>query len=52
MLIEGENFPPLPRKESKFTPDYQMEIKFIPETGVVSGSTGIQDIQVQLGIDG
>ena len=31
------NFPPLPRKESKFTPDYQMEIKFIPETGVVQG---------------
>ena len=29
------NFPPLPRRESKFTPDYKMEIKFIPETGVV-----------------
>ena len=31
------NFPPLPRRESKFTPDYKMEIKFIPETGVVQG---------------
>ena len=31
------NFPPLPRKESKFTPDYQIEIKFIPESGVVQG---------------
>ena len=31
------NFPPLPRRESKFTPDYKMLIKFIPETGVVQG---------------
>ena len=31
------NFPPLPRKESKFTPDYQIGIKFIPESGVVKG---------------
>ena len=31
------NFPPLPRRESKFTPDYKILIKFIPETGVVQG---------------
>ena len=28
------NFPPLPRRESKFTPDYKMLVKFIPESGV------------------
>ena len=31
------NFPPMPRRESKFTPDYKNLIKFIPETGVVQG---------------
>ena len=31
------NFPPLPRRESKFTPDYKMLVKFIPETGVDQG---------------
>ena len=28
------NFPPLPRRESKFTPDYHMLVKFIPKSGV------------------
>ena len=31
------NFPPMPRKESKFTPNYEVLVKFIPETGVVKG---------------
>ena len=31
------NFPPLPRRESKFTPDYHMLVKFIPESGVDQG---------------
>ena len=31
------NFPPLPRRESKFTPDYKMLVKFIPESGVDQG---------------
>ena len=31
------NFPPMPRKESKFTPNYEVLVKFIPETGVVQG---------------
>ena len=31
------NFPPMPRKESKFTPNYEVLVKFIPETGVVEG---------------
>ena len=31
------NFPPLPRRESKFTPDYHMLVKFIPESGIVQG---------------
>ena len=31
------NFPPLPRRESKFTSDYKMIIKFIPESGVDQG---------------
>ena len=30
-------FPPRPRKESKFTPDYEKMIKFIPESGLVQG---------------
>ena len=28
------NFPPLPRRESKFTPDYHMLVRFIPESGI------------------
>ena len=31
------NFPPLPRRESKFTHDYKMLVKFIPESEVVQG---------------
>ena len=30
-------FPPRPRRESKFTPDYEKMIKFIPERGLVQG---------------
>ena len=30
-------FPPRPRRESKFTPDYTKMIKFIPESGLVQG---------------
>ena len=30
-------FPPRPRRESKFTPDYKKMIKFIPERGLVQG---------------
>ena len=29
------HFPPRPRIDSKFTPDYQKLVKFIPESGVV-----------------
>ena len=29
--------PPRPRRESKFTPDYKMMVKFIPESGLVQG---------------
>ena len=31
------HFPPRPRRESKFTPDYKKLVKFIPESGVVQG---------------
>ena len=31
------HFPPRPRSDSKFTPDYQKLVKFIPESGVVQG---------------
>ena len=30
-------FPPRPKRESKFTPDYEKMIKFIPERGLVQG---------------
>ena len=36
------NFPPLPRRESKFTPDYHMLVKFIPESGIVQGQQGLR----------
>ena len=29
--------PPRPRRESKFTPDFKMLVKFIPERGQVQG---------------
>ena len=31
------HFPPRPRSDSKFTPDYKMLVKFIPESGVDQG---------------
>ena len=31
------HFPPRPRSDSKFTPDYKMIVKFIPESGVDQG---------------